>query len=385
MSITNDRLQSTNPLSEKTGSHSELSHRLSDERRERAMSLVDIALESVNAYKATTRALRSLRDQIPLEGCTLFAFGKAALPMAQAALNEVKVKQGIVHCFESGKLGPLKLVRSAHPFPAPDAAERGEELLALARSLSAGEVALCLISGGGSSMLERPRDGISLEFILAESERMMKSGADIKTLNQRRRELSMIKGGGLSSALSPATVINVIISDTPGAPLETVASGPSLPADYTVIAADHLTMRDAVLKAAPELRPFEELMSGEARDLGRQFSQLKAGFVATGETTVTVRGHGRGGRNHELILGALDEWKLRGQGNGLLLSIGSDGIDGSSDAAGAWCDERLLSRAPSPERALMENNSHQYFNSLGAQIITGPTGTNVADLVISLP
>ncbi len=358
---------------------------LTDDRRQLADHLVRVALASVDARQATLRALESLRGLVPLNGCTVFAVGKAALPMAKAILEQVEVKQGVVHCFESGALGPLKLVRARHPLPADDAVERGQEVLELASSLTTSDVALCLISGGGSAMLERPRPGVSLAQIAEESERLMRSGANIIALNQRRRQLSMIKGGGLSAAIKPALVVNIIMSDTPGAPLETVASGPTLPADHTVVAADHLTMREAILREAPQLRVIEKLLVGEAREVGRQLASLTPGFIATGETTVTVTGKGLGGRNHEVILGALDEWLRRRRGNGLLLSLGSDGIDGGSDAAGAWCDEALLKNAPDPTAALHDNDSHHYFKSLKGQIITGPTGTNVADLVISLP
>ena len=145
-------------------------------------------------------------------------------------------------------------------------------------------------------MLECPRPGVTLAELSAESTRLMHAGADIVTLNARRRELSAIKGGGLASALRPAQIVTIVISDTPGAPLETVASGPTLPSDWTVVAADHLTARDAILRAAPELRPLPELLAGEARSCGAALAQLTPGFVATGETTVTVRGSGRGGR-----------------------------------------------------------------------------------------
>lgn len=354
-------------------------------RRERGLELVQIALAAIEPRSATRSALRRLQGQVDLEGCTIFAFGKAARGMAEGALDEVQPRGGLVHCFESGELGPLQLVRSAHPSPAPDAAERGHEALSLAHSLTSTDVALCLVSGGGSSMLECPRPGISLSDLRSETLALMRSGVDITTLNARRRELSLIKGGGLAAAIRPAMVITVIISDTPGAPLSTVASGPTLPADVTLVAADHLTARDAVLTAAPELRAVPELLQGEARALGAKLATTPPGFVMTGETTVTVCGHGRGGRNHELVLGALQFWRARGHGQGLLLSIGTDGIDGSSDAAGAWCDEALLQYAPDPASTLRDNNSHRYFKELGAQIKTGPTGSNVADLVISLP
>lgn len=355
------------------------------QRRSRALDLVNVALEAINPRTATRRAVHQLNGQLNLEGCTVFAFGKAAFGMAEGVLDELTPKYGRVHCFQNGTLGPLTLIRSSHPHPADDAMERGREMLDLAYSLGAGDIALCLVSGGGSAMLEYPREGVSIEQISTSSNALMKAGANITTLNAKRRTLSAIKGGGLAEAIRPATVITIIISDTPGAPLETVASGPTLPADYTLVAADHMTACNAILKSAPELRHLPKLLCGEARLVGSNLAREKPGFVATGETTVQVTGRGRGGRNHELILGALNTWRKQGSASGLLLSIGTDGIDGSSDAAGAWCDETLLQTAPDPTKALLNNNSHHYFKGLNAQIITGPTGSNVADLVLSLP
>jgi glycerate-2-kinase len=234
-------------------------------------------------------------------------------------------------------------------------------------------------------MLEYPKPGVNMEYIKQESDRLMKAGADIRILNARRMELSAIKKGGLAQAIRPAKVITILISDTPGAPLETVASGPTLPSDKTIIAADRLTLQKAILAADPSLRSLSELLKGEARLMGSLLAQETAGFVATGETTVSVTGHGRGGRNHEVVLGALQRWRQIGRSNGLILSIGTDGIDGSSDAAGAFCDEEVLVRAPDPIHTLLNNDSHHYFQALNAQIKMGPTGSNVADLVISLP
>ena len=131
-------------------SHSSLKKRALEARRARALELVQVALDAVDSRRATETAIARLRGQINLDGCTLFAFGKAALPMSEAALSLLSVKRGRVHCFESGRRGPLTLIRSAHPFPASDAAVQGAETLALARSLSASDVALCLISGGAA-------------------------------------------------------------------------------------------------------------------------------------------------------------------------------------------------------------------------------------------
>ena len=360
------------------------SHSIIEKRRTHALELVQIGLDAIDPKFVTRQAIRQLQGQLNLENCTVFAFGKAALGMTQGLLAEISPQKGLVHCFEQGQLGPLKLVKSNHPLPAPDAAQRGKDVFELAQSLKSNDIAICLVSGGGSSMLEYPKVGISMEQIKQESDKLMKLGADINTLNARRKELSAIKGGGLAQALKPATVITILISDTPGAPIETVASGPSLPSDITIVAADHLTLQQAILKADPNLRVLPELLTGEARVMGSLLAQETPGFIATGETTVSVVGNGRGGRNHELILGALQKWKQTNESNGLLLSIGTDGIDGSSDAAGAFCDEDILSKASNPTKALQHNDSHHYFQALNAQIKTGPTGSNVADLVISL-
>ena len=362
-----------------------LSYSHYEKRRAHALELMQIGLTAIEPRRVTRQAIRQLQGELNLEGCTVFAFGKAALGMAQGLLDEIKPQKGIVHCFEQGQLGPLKLVKSAHPMPATDAAQRGRELYELAQTLMSDEIAICLVSGGGSAMLEYPKPGISMAYIKKESDRLMKAGATINVLNARRMELSAIKNGGLAQAIRPAKVITILMSDTPGAPLETVASGPTLPSDRTIIAADHLTLQKAILSAEPSLRPLPTLLAGEARVLGASLAQQKAGFIATGETTVSVVGQGRGGRNHELILGALQYWRHKKQSNGLLLSIGTDGIDGSSDAAGAFCDEEILTRAPDPTPSLLHNDAHHYFKALDAQIKTGPTGSNVADLVISLP
>lgn len=356
-----------------------------EKRRAHAFELIQIGLKAIEPRHVTQKAIRQLQGEFNLENCTVFAFGKAALGMAQGLLDEVTPRRGLVHCFEEGQLGPLNLVRSSHPMPAADAAQRGQELFELAQTLQSGELAICLVSGGGSAMLEYPKPGISMDYIKQESDRLMKAGADINILNARRKELSAIKNGGLAQAIRPAKVITIVISDTPGAPIETVASGPSLPSDKVIMAADHLTLQKAILKADPNLRPLPELLNGEARVLGATLAQQTAGFVATGETTVSVVGKGRGGRNHELVLGALQHWRTQQNSNGLLLSLGTDGIDGSSDAAGAFCDEEVLARAPDPSPSLLNNDAHHYFQALNAQIKTGPTGSNVADLVISIP
>ena len=185
------------------------------QRRQRALDLVNVALRAIDPRSATVRALKQLRGHVNLEGSTVFAFGKAAFGMAQGVLDELTPKQGKVHCFQEGELGPLKLVKSSHPYPAADAVERGREVLELAQSLSFDDIALCLVSGGGSSMLEYPLQGVSIEEMTRASAELMKAGADITALNEKRRSLSAIKGGGLAQAIKPATIITIIKSSFP--------------------------------------------------------------------------------------------------------------------------------------------------------------------------
>lgn len=391
-------------------------------RRERALLLAEAALDAVEPGRATREALARIeRAGGRLDGATLFAFGKASVPMARAAAASVRLAGGIVVALEPAEIDGLDVVRGAHPIPASDAAETGAEVLARARALGPGDVALCLVSGGGSSMLELPVEGVSMAELARVTRALLHRGADIAELNAVRRGLSQLKGGGLARAMNGARVFNVVLSDVPGHPPELVASGPTCapplgapdPRDVLVryglgdvvrhlvlpsppsttiiteIAADNAAARRAIVKRAAELGVAlddrEGFFSGEARALGAGLGARDRGWVWGGETTVTVRGHGRGGRNQELVLGAL----AGGWTRGLLLAFGTDGIDGTSDAAGALVDPAAVARARAlgldPERALATNDAYSFFDALGTALVCGPTGTNVADLCLYLP
>lgn len=356
------------------------------ERRRRALDAVDAALNAVEPGRVTRAGLGILADQgVRLDGCVVFAFGKAARGMAEAVLAEVPVRSGLVLGFEEGRLGPLRLVRAGHPVPLIDAAERGGEVLDLARSLGPGDVALCLVSGGGSAMLELPRPGFTLPDIRRRTRELLRADVDIGQLNRVRASMSLLKGGGLARAMSPAAVVNLVISDVPGHGPEVVASGPTVvPGARTLVVADNSTARDAAAWALG-LEPDPVSTRGVAAEAGRAFyaGTSARGRVAGGETTVVVSGGGRGGRNQEFVLGA-----AAGFEDGLLLSVGTDGVDGSSDAAGALLDEVVFREARrlglDPSRSLADNDSDRFFAAAGGQIHTGPTGTNVADLHLCL-
>ena len=167
------------------------------ERRERALDAVEAALLAVEPAGVTRAGLGELAARgIELDGCVVFGFGKASRAMAEAVVEQVRPRAGLVLGFEEGRLGPLRLLRGDHPVPRHDAAERGREVLELARSLGAGDVALCLVSGGGSAMLEVPGPGWTLEAIRRRTVELLRRDVDIGQLNRERARMSCLKGGG---------------------------------------------------------------------------------------------------------------------------------------------------------------------------------------------
>ena len=343
----------------------------------------------------------------------------------------------------------IEVVEAAHPVP--DAAGRAaaERILALVQGLSEDDLVLALVSGGGSSLLSLPAEGLTLADKQAVNRALLRSGASIDEMNCVRKHLSAIKGGRLAAAAYPARIVSLVISDVPGDDPAVIASGPTV-ADATstadalaVIARygielapkvrDHLQSAAAEtpkpgdprlarsevrLIAAPQLsleaaaavarsagvvpvllgdalegesRELGKVMAGIARSIRRHGQPAKAPAVllSGGETTVTVRGEGRGGRNVEYLLAlavALDGlpgiWAIAGD---------TDGIDGAEEVAGAIVTPDTLARARaaglSPRLVLAANDAHTLFETLGDQVVTGPTLTNVNDFraVLVLP
>lgn len=386
------------------------------QRRARAIDLAERAIAAVDPYAGTRCALERFAED--LDGATVLAFGKASAAMARAACDALDVDGGIAITLAPIALPGLEVHVAAHPAPASDAELTGRAVLARALSLGAGDRALCLVSGGGSAMLELPKPGVSMATLDRLARELMRRGADIGELNAVRRSLSQLKGGGLARAIAPAAIFNVVLSDVPGRDPAVVASGPTFappegdvrgileryelwrgldtsaiaaileprPAvaidARTELAGDNATARRAV---SGELVDRDGYFGGEARELGARIAAEAhgRGWIWGGESTVTVRGSGRGGRNQELVLGALSA----GWSRGLLLALGTDGVDGSSDAAGALIDPPAVRAASALDaaRALDDNASHTFFDALGTQLRCGPTGTNVADLCLYLP
>lgn len=370
--------------------------------------------------------------------------------MARAAMDVVgrRVEDGVVVCPHGSapaltSLG-LRWIEAGHPLPDDGSLVAGEQVEALLEKTHAGDVVLALVSGGGSSLVESLPPGVTLRDIRRLTGLLQRVGAPVTDLNRVRAALSPLKGGGLASMARPARVLSLILSDVPGDAPEVIASGPTVlprpprrealevldrygvaaevpavreelrrplprrprvaaPGDGWCIVASNRSALDAAALEARR-RGFRALVlgdqaQGEAREVGRLLGALgrsirrsaiplppPACLLLGGETTVTVRGRGRGGRNQELALGAA--LALEGCPRTALLSFATDGIDGPTAAAGARVTGETVARARalglSPRRALARNDTEPFFRSMGDLWVTGPTGTNVSDVTVVL-
>lgn len=335
----------------------------------------------------------------------------------------------------------IEIVEAAHPVPDAAGHAAARRILALAEAAGPDDTVLFLISGGGSALLALPIEGVSLADKQAVNRALLASGATISEMNCVRRHLSRIKGGRLAAAAHPAKVVTLLISDVPGDRPRDIASGPTVPDETTCADALAIVRRygidlpatvRAVLEngrgetvkpddprlaaietrmvAAPQMaleaaaevgrragwpvHILGDAIEGEARDVGtvmagiaRQVATRGQPFAAPcillsgGETTVTVRGEGRGGRNVEFLLslgialdGLADVWAI---------ACDTDGVDGLEDIAGALLSPDTLARAWDrgirPKDALADNDGHGFFGTLGDAVVTGPTRTNVND------
>jgi glycerate-2-kinase len=344
----------------------------------------------------------------------------------------------------------IRLQEAGHPIPDEGGLEGAGEIAKLLEGLDERTLVIFLLSGGGSALLPLPQKGISLAEKKATTDLLLRCGATIEEINAVRKHISAVKGGRLAASVYPATLLTLILSDIVGDPIASIASGPTVPDPTTysgavevlqrygvwdnisppvkecleegcegkrpetpkpgdtrfqrvhnvVLGNNRVALNAADRKAASMgLRPLilSSFIEGEARHVGTVFAGLARetlveeaqlskydAIIAGGETTVTVTGKGRGGRNQELVLSA--SLRLRGMDGIALASVGTDGIDGLSEYAGAVVDGFTASRANerglNPLTYLANNDSHNFFSVLGDGILTGPTGTNVNDIVI---
>ena len=343
----------------------------------------------------------------------------------------------------------IEIVEAAHPVPDAAGQAAAARILALAEGAGPDDLVLCLISGGGSSLLALPAPGLTLADKQAVNKALLASGADIAQMNTVRRHLSAIKGGGLAAAAHPAKVVSLLISDVPGDDPAAIASGPTIadpstfadaravleryrieapaavrrhldeareetpkPADPRLAGVENVMIATpqrsleaaaAVAKAAgvtPLL--LGDALEGEAAQVGKVMAGIARSaalhghplpppcvLLSGGETTVTLRGKGRGGRNVEFLLALAVA--LEGQPGVWAIAGDTDGIDGADAAAGAIVTPETLARAAAlgiePRARLADNDGHGFFQALGDQLVTGPTLTNVNDFraILILP
>lgn len=371
-------------------------------------TLYAAGLAGVDPDAAVARALsnRDVRGALTGRGrIGIFACGKAAAAMARGALRTVPGSRGadalviLPRRQPAGRLSGARVLRASHPQPDASSVRAAREALRFFASYGRGDAILCLISGGTSSLLSLPRAGVSLAAKRRAVDGLARSGASIGRLNRLRTSLSAVKGGRLGKSTA-ARLVTLVLSDVPGDRAALVGSGPTVRGsgrrDVVRVVGSNRDGLAAAAKAARALGLRAAIsprrLSGEAHVAGRRIARrakaLAPGSVwlAGGETVVTFQSAaGRGGRCLELALAAA--LTLDGiPGTGVhCLAAGSDGIDGSSSAAGAFVDQTTVSRARSlrldPRTALERHATHAFFARVRDLFRTGPTGTNVGDWV----
>lgn len=368
----------------------------------------------------------------------LVSVGKAAWSMADAAYSVLgsRIDEGIVitkHGYSKGAIGSLAVREAGHPVPDADSFDATNEALELTHGLGAEDTVLFLLSGGGSALFESPL--IPEDELRDTTQQLLDCGADIVEINTVRKRLSAVKGGRFAQHCAPARIVTVVLSDIIGDPLDMIASGPAYPdastcedamriaRKYTLRLSDsawetlrtetpkalanvetHVTgsVRELCAAAANACRELgyepqvlTDCLDCEAREAGRFLASVarshrdtdrSVAFIAGGETVVHITGNGRGGRNQELALSAATG--IAGLENTAIFSVGSDGTDGPTDAAGGYADGNsfaaLRARGFDPYDILRRNDSYTALKAVDALIFTGATGTNVNDVAVIL-
>lgn len=411
--------------------------------RKVALSIAEAGLLAIDTKEAIRRSVLLSGDRLTVKGIEIpiadfhrifvVAIGKCAIAAA-TAIKEIfkdRLSGGFVYDIKSGLIPGVDVMVGDHPFPSEKNAENSQKLLGFLGNLTENDLVVFAISGGGSALLSNPED-IGTEREKDIVRKLFKEGADIKELNTIRKHISSARGGNLAKAAYPAKSISLIFSDVPGDSIEFVASGPTVKDTTTVADAEEvfrkyqirsecgiiegglmetpkedkyfanvlnilIVSNNAALEAmAHEAKKLgyesgivTDVLDGEARIAGQDIAgalrkeQPRQVLLYGGETVVVVKGGGKGGRNQELALAALPSIR---EGE-LILSLASDGRD-NTDAAGAICDIISKRRAEElgldPVSFLEDNDSYGFFQKTGDYLLTGPTGSNVADLIIAI-
>lgn len=403
--------------------------------RRDADEIISFSLQAVLPDEAIRRALKDFQ---PGRGKVLLvAAGKAAWQMARAAEEVLdSLDGGIVvtkYGHVKGEIPGVLCCEAGHPVPDENGFSATAKALELVKGLTAEDSVLFLLSGGGSALFERPL--IPAEELRDVTSQLLASGADIVEMNVIRKRLSGVKGGRFALACAPARVFSIVLSDILGDPLDMIASGPAWPDASTCAqaltaaekyrlnlsgeawallkretpkelpnATAHITgsVRELCAAAMRRCRALgyepvllTDRLCCEAREAGSFLASIlkthegdrrNLAFVAGGETVVRLTGKGLGGRNQELALAAAPG--IAGIPGAAVFSVGSDGTDGPTDAAGGYVDGETLadlaSRGMDVARILRENDAYHALKAVGGLVMTGPTGTNVNDVSVAL-
>ena len=398
--------------------------------------IIDAAIHAALPDTAVEQAL----EQLPEYGgrLILVAAGKAAWQMASAAQQRLKnrISGGVVitkYRHAQGPIGRLSVFEAGHPVPDENSYRATQAAIDAVTGLTESDLVLFLLSGGGSALFERPL--IAPGELEEITRQMLACGADITEINTLRKRFSAVKGGKFAQLCAPAQVFSIVLSDILGDPLDSIASGPAYPDSTTAAQAQAIAEKyclklssDARARLAEEtpkkLVNVRSIVTGSVRQLCAAASQTAAAlgykpivlsasicceareagsflasiaqyhqdskeslaFILGGETVVHLTGDGLGGRNQELVLGAAGG--IAGISNTLIFSIGSDGTDGPTDAAGGWVDgetvNRLTAKGLRLDDVLQRNDSYHALKAIGGLVVTGPTGTNANDLTVLL-
>jgi glycerate 2-kinase len=422
-----------------------LRHTLKDDAR----AIFAAALAAADPTAAVDQALRSRKDLDQYKRIFVVGAGKAGGTMARATENYLgaRITSGCVNVKDGDttRTGYIELRRCGHPVPDERGFSGAKRIAELCREAGEGDLVICLFSGGASALMPYPASPIALSEKQETTKLLLACGAAIQEINTVRKHLSGIKGGQLARLAEPAHVISLILSDVVGDDPSVIASGPTAPDGSTfedafavlekyeitgrvpvrvrerlkngaqetpkegdpvfdqvenLIVGSNQKSLEAAFRAAKQLRYHTLILSssieGETRDVARMHAAIArqirafgqpvtapACIISGGETTVTIRGDGKGGRNQEFALAAAID--IAGMKDVLVMSVGTDGTDGPTDAAGALVDGSSVGRAGiSAAEALEANDSYRFFEASGDLVVTGSTGTNVMDLHLVL-
>lgn len=397
-----------------------------------------IIADSIREVQPDSAVIRALKETTLNGKIKLVAAGKAAWQMAKAASNYLgeRLEQGIVitkYGHVRGELPRIRCCEAGHPVPDEGSFDAARKALALTENLTKDDTVLFLLSGGGSALFELPL--IPAEELQDVTRQLLACGADIVEINTLRKRLSAVKGGRFAQHCAPAKVFSIILSDILGDPPDMIASGPTCPDSSTCADAMEIvrrydlslreetkqllmvetpkalanarwmitgSVRELCAAAARSCRklgyePFflTDRLCCQAREAGSMMASIlrthagdgkKLAFLAGGETVVRLTGSGKGGRNQELALAAAEG--ISGLSNAALFSVGSDGTDGPTDAAGGFVDgatrQRLLEEGIHIDQVLLNNDAYHALQRTDGLIFTGPTGTNVNDVTVGL-